>query len=221
MIVRRAFVYVPPASPHLAVLHHDDDILVLDKPSGLLTVPGKTPDLSDCLEARAQAEFPGARIVHRLDMSTSGVIVLALNRHAHRHVGLQFEKRRVDKTYIARVAGQLRDTSGVIDAPLICDWPNRPRQMIDFERGKPAQTAWKTLDIEAEATRVRLKPRTGRSHQLRVHLMSIGHPILGDEFYAPDDVYRAADRLQLHAETLGFKHPANGRDLSFHAPCPF
>ncbi len=215
-----AFAYAPPVDD-LDIIHADDDILVLNKPAGLLSVPGKSADLADCVEARARAAYPCATMVHRLDMATSGVMVAALNRAAHRHLGLQFERRHVEKTYVARVRGAMRDEEGTIDLPLRCDWPNRPKQMVDHELGRSALTDWRVLARESGATRVALSPRTGRSHQLRVHMAALGHPILGDEFYAPAPVRRAADRLQLHAERLAFFHPADGRRCVFFVPCPF
>ena len=148
-------------------------------------------------------------------------MIFARNAKAQRHLGLQFEKRQVQKTYIARVWGRVGEPAGHIDLPLITDWPNRPRQMVDFERGKPAQTDWEIKERENDATRLRLRPKTGRSHQLRVHCLAIGHPILGDSFYAHDAAYNAASRLQLHAETIAFRHPTGGEPVTFKVPCPF
>jgi len=213
--------YAPPMEPYLEVLHCDDDILVLAKPSGLLSVPGKAPEHSDCLEQRAREAYPNATTVHRLDKDTSGVMVMALNRKAHRHLGLQFEKRMTGKLYIARVWGNVAQDNGKIDLPLICDWPNRPRQMVDHERGKSAQTDWKVLEREASATRLHLTPHTGRSHQLRVHMLALGHPILGDVLYAQGDALTAAERLQLHAAELSFFHPHDGRRCTFTVECSF
>lgn len=216
------FVYSPPADPWLSPVHVDGDLIVLDKPSGLLTVPGKTPDLADCLERRAAAEWPGARIVHRLDMDTSGIIVLARTAAAQRHLGHQFERRRMEKRYIARVAGVLEPEEGTVDLPLRCDWPNRPLQMVCREHGRASLTAWRVIAREAggprAATRVALMPKTGRSHQLRVHMLSLGHPILGDPFYGERT---SAPRLQLHAKTLCLRHPTGGDRVAFTAPCPF
>ena len=199
----------------------DDHILVLDKPSGLLTVPGKPAEHADCLESRAREAFPEARIVHRLDMDTSGVIVLAMTAHAHRHLGLQFEKRQTRKEYEALAWGEVAAERGRIDQPIITDWPNRPRQMIDHERGRSAVTDWQVLAREDGMTRVRLKPLTGRSHQLRVHMDYLGHPILGDNLYAHDPAFEARDRLCLHAKELGFRHPAGGEEMNFSSPVPF
>ncbi len=217
-LLTHPFVYSPPCDPWLSPVHIDDDLILLDKPSGLLTVPGKTPDLADCLEERAAREWPGARIVHRLDMDTSGVIVLARNHAVQRHLGLQFEKRQMEKRYIARVTGIVAQDSGTIDLPLRCDWPNRPLQMVCQEQGKPSRTHWQVIERETAATRLALTPKTGRSHQLRVHMLALGHPILGDPFYGDK---ASATRLQLHAETLRLRHPTGGEWQEFHAPCPF
>lgn len=215
------FVYAPPQEPWLDVLHQDEDLLVVNKPSGLLSVPGKAAEHSDCIEARARDFLADARIVHRLDMDTSGVMVLALNAAAHRHLGLQFERRKTQKTYMARVWGQLAEDEGEVDLPLICDWPNRPKQMVCHERGKPALTRWQVLARNDKATRVRLFPLTGRSHQLRVHMLALGHPILGDRFYAEGGALKASARLALHAEELTLHHPQDGRLVTFRAECPF
>lgn len=213
--------YNPPTDPYLDILFKDDDILVLNKPSGLLSVPGKADDMKDCLETRAQAEIPGARIVHRLDMETSGVIIMARHLDALRHLGRQFETRQTEKTYEARVFGEVEETEGEISLPLICDWPNRPKQMVDHDRGKKAVTHYRVLAREQGTTRVALYPLTGRSHQLRVHMLSLGHPILGDNLYAPEAAFKAADRLQLHAKTLTVSHPESGNSCTFDAPLPF
>jgi len=216
----RPINYNPPDTS-LSVLHHDAHILILSKPSGLLTVPGKPAAHADCLEVRARKKFPTATIVHRLDMDTSGILVMAMTAQAHRHIGLQFERRKTEKTYIARVWGQVAENEGTIVAPIITDWPNRPRQMIDFEKGRHAETKWEVIEREDSATRVKLRPHTGRSHQLRVHMLSLGHPILGDNIYAPDDAFKAAPRLQLHSETLTLHHPDGGERVTFQDPCPF
>jgi len=217
----RPYIYNPPTDPYLTVLYSDEDILVIDKPSGILSVPGRTPDLADCLHSRAKESFSHATVVHRLDRATSGIMVMALNKKAHVHLSEQFAARETDKTYVARVWGNIKDEAGTVDLPLICDWPNRPKQMVDFKRGKPSITDWKVIEREDNITRVRLYPKTGRSHQLRVHMLSLGHPILGDDFYAEGDAYDAAERLQLHAETLSFKHPVTLEKCSFESPCPF
>ena len=211
--------YNPPNDP-LAILHDDHEVLLVDKPSGLLSVPGKGPELADCLLTRVQAVFPTALLVHRLDRDTSGVMVFALTPHAQRHLGLQFEKRQTRKTYVARVWGEMSDKTGTIDLPLIVDWPNRPKQMVDHENGKPAVTDWRVIRARGGETRVRLMPKTGRSHQLRVHMQALGHPILGDPFYA-DGPARDFPRLMLHSETLQFRHPDGGQGMRITAKCPF
>ena len=216
----RPLVYQPPRGP-VDIIYQDESFLIVDKPAGLLSVPGKAENHKDCLESRIHAEIPAARIVHRLDMATSGVMVMALTPEAHRHLGLQFERRHTAKTYIARVWGDMQDESGDIDLPLICDWPNRPLQMVDYESGKPAQTAWEVTARTDIYTQLRLTPKTGRSHQLRVHMNELGHPILGDGLYAHEDAYTAAPRLMLHAHTLSFRHPNGGAHVIFKVRCPF
>lgn len=211
--------YDPPQAP-LVILHHDHELLAVDKPSGLLSVPGKGAHLADCLLARVQAVFPEALLVHRLDRDTSGVMVFALTPSAQRHLGLQFEKRQAKKTYVAQVWGEIAAKSGAVDLPLIVDWPNRPLQKVDHETGRPAYTEWRLLRKGGGQSRLRLMPRTGRSHQLRVHMREIGHPIMGDPFYAEGPA-RAAPRLMLHAERLRLRHPDGGRGMNFVAPCPF
>jgi tRNA pseudouridine32 synthase/23S rRNA pseudouridine746 synthase len=212
--------YTPPDTP-LDVIHRDHALLVVNKPAGLLSVPGKGEHLADCLLSRAQGAFPEALLVHRLDRDTSGVIVFALTPAAQRHLGLQFERRHVRKTYVARVWGHVADNTGTVDLPLCVDWPNRPRQKVDFENGRPAQTDWRVVRREADGTtRLRLYPHTGRSHQLRVHMQAIGHPILGDPFYAEGPA-RDFPRLMLHAESLRLRHPDGGKGMTFSAKCPF
>jgi len=209
----------PPDVP-LDIVHHDHALLVLNKPAGLLSVPGKGAHLADCLLARVQAAFPEALLVHRLDRDTSGVMIFALTPQAQRHLGLQFEKRQARKTYVARVWGHLAEKTGLVDLPLIVDWPNRPKQMVDHDNGKPAQTEWRVLRTEADSTRLRLSPKTGRSHQLRVHMLALGHPILGDPFYAEGPA-RDFPRLRLHSESLRIRHPEGGEGLTFKSKVPF
>ena len=211
--------YCPPDTP-LDILHQDHELLVVNKPSGLLSVPGRGEHLADCLISRIQAVFPEALLVHRLDRDTSGVMVFAMTPHAQRHLGLQFEKRQVKKVYIARVYGEVEGGEGTVDLPLIVDWPNRPRQHVDHENGKPAVTDWKVAKRGENETRMRLFPQTGRSHQLRVHMLELGHPILGDPFYATGPALDAP-RLMLHAESLRLRHPDGGRGMTFKAKCPF
>ena len=211
--------YFPPNDP-LNVLYEDSDVLAVDKPAGLLSVPGKTEDLADCLLARVQLAFPDALLVHRLDRDTSGVMVFAMTAHAQRHLSMQFEKRVVKKTYVARVAGEVAEKSGEIDLPLIVDWPNRPLQKVCHETGRSAFTKWVRQKVEDGESRLRLMPKTGRSHQLRVHCLSMGHPILGDPLYAP----QTADnypRMMLHAEEIRLNHPENAKGMKFRTNTPF
>lgn len=213
--------YHPPLWPYLEIVYQDDDLLVLNKPSGLLTVPGKAAEHQDCLERRVQRVFPTARIVHRLDMATSGLVVMALSLDSQRVLNRQFELRQTAKHYIARLEGVVQACRGSVELPLICDWPNRPKQMVCFSRGKKALTHFEVLSRENNASRVRLTPVTGRSHQLRVHMQWLGHPILGDKFYASAAGKAAAERLQLHAEFLALHHPKDARWLEFSVPSPF
>lgn len=212
--------YNPPQGP-LNIVFADGDILVLDKPEGLLTVEGKHEDHKDCLEARAIADFPTARIVHRLDMHTSGLIIMALHAGAHRHLSRQFELRRTEKTYEALVWGTMTSDEGIIDLPLRCDWENRPRQMVDREQGKPSETRYKVVNWKDSVSRVLLYPKTGRSHQLRVHMLALNHPILGDEFYAEGEALAASPRLCLHAKELTIEHPITGAIMTFESPVGF
>jgi tRNA pseudouridine32 synthase/23S rRNA pseudouridine746 synthase len=212
----------------LDVVHADSGIVVLNKPSGLLAVPGKTSDL--CLSLQVQAQYPDALIVHRLDMSTSGLMVMARGLAAQRVLNDHFAQRRVHKRYVAVVQGDCRIAGAdageawqTIDLPIIVDWPNRPLRKIDFETGKPSSTRWRCLDYDSErdASRLELEPLTGRSHQLRVHLQAIRHPILGDALYAPPEIAAASERLLLHATELGFPHPVSGEWISFTSPDHF
>jgi tRNA pseudouridine32 synthase/23S rRNA pseudouridine746 synthase len=211
--------YNPPNDP-LSVIHEDHDLIIVDKPSGLLSVPGKGAHLADCLLTRVQAAFPTALLVHRLDRDTSGVMVFAQTPHAQRHLGLLFEKRRTKQTYVARLWGHLEPRKGEVDLPLCVDWPNRPLQIVDHENGKPAQTEWRVVSYGDNETRVRFYPRTGRSHQLRVHAQALGHPILGDPFYATGPA-RDFPRLMLHSEELRLLHPNGGAGMKFRAKAPF
>ncbi|MEW5771096.1 MAG: RluA family pseudouridine synthase [Pseudomonadota bacterium] len=247
------------------LLHADAHLLVLNKPSGLLAVPGRGPDKQDCLSARVQREFPDALIVHRLDMDTSGLLLMARGAEMQRRLSMAFAARQVRKRYVAVVAGHLAapdtpDGWGLIDLPMRLDWPNRPRSIVDHAQGKPSRTRWRVQELPPppvgegggegggpqgrngasrnpdstipwtpafagvttpETTRVELEPLTGRSHQLRVHLQALGHPILGDPLYAPPAVLTAAGRLLLHASRLAFTHPITGADLGFDCPADF
>lgn len=211
--------YNPPDLP-LDVLFEDAHVVVVNKPAGLLSVPGRGPHLAECLLSRVRDVFADALLVHRLDRDTSGVMVFALTAHAQRHLSGQFEARSTRKTYVARVAGRLEPKAGVVDLPLIVDWPNRPRQMVCHETGKPALTEWRVQKYAEGESRVRLMPKTGRSHQLRVHMLALGHPILGDPLYASG---AAADhaRMMLHSEELRLKHPESGVSLKFRAKADF
>lgn len=214
------FIYNPPDVP-LSFIHEDDDIIVLDKPAGLLSVPGKLEGRQDCLISRLQAERWNAALVHRLDCDTSGVMIFGKGKPAQGFLGQEFEQRRAAKTYVARVAGEIEGERGHIDLPLCADWPNRPRQMVSHEHGRPAQTDWEVIGRAPGETRVRLHPRTGRSHQLRVHMLELGHAILGDPIYASGEARDGHPRLMLHAHTLGLHHPRTGEWISFEAPLPF
>lgn len=207
--------------PFLDVVHQDDDLLVLNKPSGLLSVPGRVEAHKDCLETRAQSIYPTATTVHRLDMDTSGLLVMAMNKNAHRHMGLQFEKRMTRKTYMARIWGHPANDAGEVDLPLRCDWPSRPKQIVDHEQGRSSQTRWEVLEREEKTTLVMLTPITGRTHQLRVHMLELGYPIVGDRFYAEGEALSFALRLHLHAQTLEIRHPNGGEYNTFTAACPF
>lgn len=205
----------------IELLHADEDWLVLVKPAGLLSVPGLGEAGKDNLAARVQAHFADALIVHRLDMATSGLILFARGPEAQRRLSRAFEMREVSKSYVAVVEGLLLAESGVIDEPLAADWPQRPRQRVDRESGKPARTAWRVLSRDAAqgCTRLALEPLTGRSHQLRVHLLSLGHPIRGDALYASEPL--RAPRLLLHASQLQLAHPRLGHACRFESPAPF
>ncbi|WP_296251878.1 RluA family pseudouridine synthase [uncultured Stenotrophomonas sp.] len=202
------------------VLHCvDGALLVVDKPAGLLSVPGRLPENQDCVVSRLQQDYPDALTVHRLDQVTSGLMLYARGKAMQVALSKQFEQRQVSKRYEALVQGLVEAESGEIDLPLICDWPNRPKQMVSFELGKPSLTRWQVLarDTAAQTTRVELEPVTGRSHQLRLHLASIGHPIVGDVMYGA----LPASRVCLHARRLGFVHPLSGAALEFVSECPF
>jgi tRNA pseudouridine32 synthase/23S rRNA pseudouridine746 synthase len=203
------------------IVHVDEAFLIAEKPAGLPTVPGRPVELHDCLWARVQARFPDALVVHRIDMGTSGLVVFARHAQAQRALNLAFEKRRVGKTYVALAAGHIAADRGEIDLPLAADWPARPRQKVDHDHGRPALTRWRVLERHAAHTRVELTPLTGRSHQLRVHLAALGHPLLGDPLYASPDVEAALPRLALHAHTLAFTHPRLGTPQVFTSPVPF
>ena len=209
------------------MVHEDDALLVLRKPAGLLAVPGRGADKQDSLSQRVQRRHPGALVVHRLDMATSGLMLMARNVQVQRLLNAAFAERAVDKRYVAVVAGALprQDEWQTIDLPIAVDWPRRPLRVIDANHGKPSVTRWRAMKSSSAdlpgTTRVELEPVTGRSHQLRVHLQALGHPILGDALYAPPHVQAMAGRLLLHACRLAFRHPVGGAALSFEDPVPF
>jgi len=215
--------YIPPAHIKLDILFQDEYLLVLNKPSGLLSVPGRGDDKQDCLISRVQAEYSNALIVHRLDMSTSGLMILARGKELERSLSILFQQRKVDKKYIAVVDGKVSPTVGEVDLPLITDWPNRPKQKVDFETGKASQTQYSALsyDNKNNTTRLELSPLTGRTHQLRVHMQSIKHAILGDELYASKDVIKKSTRLLLHACYLSFQHPITNEVLKIKSKPDF
>ena len=210
------FTYNPPNSA-LDFVHIEDQFLIVNKPSGLLSVPGKTEDLADCLEARLWSEFGDTLLIHRLDMDTSGLMVFARKKSAQRNLNMQFEKRTTDKEYVALVEGHIEADTGQIDQPMQSDWPNRPLQKID-PNGKSAVTFWRVLERDKNTTRVALYPKTGRSHQLRVHMKWLGHPILGDRFYGDPNLH---PRLCLHAKQLSFDHPVTQNRVTFQSDTPF
>ncbi|RVT45380.1 RluA family pseudouridine synthase [Rheinheimera sediminis] len=212
--MQRPFVYNPPAEPWLDILYLDKDILVVNKPSGLLTNPGRSEDMQDCLLHRVQQQFPLAQLVHRLDMSTSGLVVFALRRKAEAALKQQFASRSVKKIYRARVWGEIAE-QGMVNAPLIADAATPPLQKICEKTGKAALTHFQRLSFDGQSSLVELRPVTGRSHQLRVHMQSIGHPILGDAFYAHDEAYAAAPRLLLQALCLEVYQPYSSQLLRF------
>lgn len=214
--------YNPPQDPWLHILYQDEHIIVVNKPSGLLSVPGRPEEHKDSVMTRIQRDCPAAESVHRLDMATSGVMVVALTKAAERELKRQFREREPKKTYIARVWGHPEPAKGLVDLPLICDWPNRPKQKVCFETGKSAQTEYLVLEYALDnSARMQLKPVTGRSHQLRVHMLALGHPILGDNFYAHDQAKAMAPRLQLHAEVLSITHPHYQTPMTFRQPADF
>ncbi|MBS1209376.1 MAG: rluA [Proteobacteria bacterium] len=215
--------YLPPPDSGLSIIYQDDSLLVLNKPAGLLSVPGRGAEKADCLASRVQQRFTDALIVHRLDMETSGLIVMARGAAMHRQLSQLFEQRKVSKRYLAVVDGRLAPECGEVNLPLITDWPNRPRQIVDTAHGKPSQTYYQVLQYDAlrDTSRVALSPVTGRSHQLRVHMQALGHPILGDALYAHQAAREKAPRLLLHAEYLSFPHPDHAQVCEFFAAPAF
>ena len=207
----------------MRVLHVDDQLIVIDKPAGLLSVPGRGDDKQDCVAARVQQQWVDALVVHRLDQATSGLLLMARGLDAQRRLSAAFEHSEVDKRYEAVVHGQVEGEAGRIDLPLAADWPNRPRQQVDPVHGKPSLTLWQVVarDGLQDTSRLALWPQTGRSHQLRVHLLAIGHPIVGDALYGPPGADSPATRMLLHSSELRFAHPGSRAAVLFESPAPF
>lgn len=210
-----SFVYNPPKDPWLDILYEDEDIVVVNKPSGLLSVPGKDPANYDSIICRVREKCPTAGAVHRLDMATSGVMVVAKTKLALSNLGKQFQERKTGKIYYAWVSGAPEMPEGIIKLPLCTDWEKRPMQHVDYENGRPATTHYSVLWTSPEKSFVRLHPLTGRSHQLRVHMKELGHPILGDQLYAPPEIRDMVPRLYLHAAKLTFYHPKSNQKMEF------
>ena len=206
---------LPSPRGDIEYIYNDEQIIIVDKPANILSVPGRTPEKQDCLIHRVQKRFPKARIVHRLDFSTSGLMVIAQNPESHRELSRQFQNRETEKTYVAKVYGCPDEPSGEVNLPLRCDLERRPLQIIDYQQGKTAQTFWQILERYEDSCRMELTPVTGRTHQLRVHMQALGHPILGDELYAHETAFAMADRLYLHAQELIITHPTDNNRLTF------
>ena len=209
--------YTPPDNDGIQLIYSDESLLVVNKPAGLLSVPGRGADKQDCLSARVQKNFPDALTVHRLDMATSGLLVFARSVKIQRRLSEMFRERLVAKRYVATVSGKMASEYGEINLPIIADWPNRPLRKIDTELGKPSLTRYRLLVQNADTTRVELEPVTGRTHQLRVHLLAIGHPIVGDTLYGG----YPAERLMLHAHMLDFVHPDRNSQMRLVCESPF
>ncbi|WP_070963220.1 bifunctional tRNA pseudouridine(32) synthase/23S rRNA pseudouridine(746) synthase RluA [Vibrio sonorensis] len=213
--------YHPPTEPWVDIVFEDEHILAVNKPAGLLSVPGRLEEHYDSMWSRLVEIYPDIQVVHRLDMSTSGLMLLAKTKSAERSLKKQFQYRLTHKVYYARVWGPVSAEEGTVDLPLICDWPNRPRQKVCFESGKPAKTDFQVVERDEKTTLVRLLPITGRSHQLRVHMQALGHPIVGDEFYSEGEAFQYSSRLELHASELSFYHPDTEILTSLFVPCNF
>ena len=212
---------VPHSQEEIRILHEDDDLLLVRKPDLLLSIPGRHPLNKDCLITRLQQRYPSASIVHRLDLDTSGIMVIPLNKPTHAHIGRQFQLRQVEKSYHAIVYGVIKQDRGEIDLPIATDWADRPRQKICRERGRSALTRYEVLKREGDRSRVLLTPVTGRTHQLRIHMRELGHPILGCDMYAHPEALAMASRLMLHASKLAFEHPGTGEWLEGECPPDF
>ena len=215
------FIYLPPQDP-LEMIYEDEDLVVINKPAGLLSVMGRLPEHQDSAYLRVLAQYPSAKVTHRLDMATSGLLMFAKHRDAEVAISKMFQARTVKKYYVALVQGQIQQ-DGSVEVPLITDWENRPRQMVHFELGKPAKTLFQSIeyDVTTDQSRVRLEPVTGRSHQLRVHMMHIGHPIIGDKLYHPDPARFHLTRMALHAAALVFQHPLQHHAIELESVVPF
>lgn len=219
--MRTTHRYQPPVHQGLDLLYVDSDLVIVNKPAGLLSVPGRGEDKQDSMLHRLQTEYPDAQTVHRLDMDTSGILLFARNADTQRAMSRLFEQRRIYKAYLARVWGVPKETRGSINLPLIADWPNRPRQKIDFTLGKPALTHYQLLTVNQQHSLIQLYPVTGRSHQLRLHMSALGHPILGDPLYGTAMSRCASPRLLLHAEQLRFEHPFTGKPVNLQCQAEF
>ena len=215
--------YTPPIHKELDIVYQDPSLLVINKPSGLLATPGRGDDKQDCLLSRVQIEFPTAEIVHRLDMATSGLMLFAINKAMQREMSILFQERKIQKKYIAVVEGIIKNSEGSVDSPMITDWPNRPLQMIDYESGKAALTHYTVIERDEvnECTRIELRPVTGRTHQLRLHMQSIGHVIKGDNLYSPPSLKKMPTRLLLHATFLEFQHPIDDKSITIFSEPEF
>lgn len=220
----QAFPYiVPVCEEEVEILYQDDHLLLINKPHLLLSMPGKHPQNKDSAITRLLKQFPSASLVHRLDLDTSGIMIIPLNKHVNAHISRQFQERAVEKTYTAVLYGHLQEERGLIDLPIAKDWQNRPLQKICYEKGKASLTHYTVVEREHDlyATRVIFKPVTGRSHQLRIHSREIGHPILGCDLYASDEAFHMAERLMLHATIIAFEHPVTHQRIEGYSEPPF
>ena len=215
-------LYIPPADCGLEVIYCDNYLVAVSKPCGLLSVPGRGEDKIDSMSIRVQAEYPDALVAHRLDRDTSGLLIFPRGAKVHRQLSLMFEQREMQKSYVAVVMGKLEPLQGEVNMPMMVDWPNRPRHMVDSVNGKPARTRYQVQSYDAEnnTSRVALEPITGRTHQLRVHMLALGHPIIGDTLYG-GNTNGILPRLLLHAYTMDFTHPVSGEKLKLISPLPF
>ena len=218
-----SYYIVPVCLKQPEIIYADQSLLLVNKPEFLLSVPGRAIENKDCLITRLQEKFPSATVVHRLDLDTSGILVIPLQKTVHSHISRQFQERKVDKEYTAEVYGIMKENQGSINLPIARDWENRPKQIICHERGKAALTHWEVIQRfpSLNKTRVKLKPVTGRSHQLRIHLSEIGHPVLGCDMYAHTEALMKSDRLMLHATFLSFTHPTSTKKISGYCPPEF